>query len=144
MALVLGVHDQSQQSGEASLSPDSQVVWRQLYQPLVCSHSSSPHKTTHTHACAYAIHKPIHSGQSTAEGTIITNSPICSSIWPLPLLCSITAIQQLVNRARREEQQRLKSALTFVTQKCNFATPENLITTQGQRKYFKSINELCF
>lgn len=89
---------------------------------------------THTHT--FTVTKYINRDK-------ILHSTNYSSIWPLPSLCSITASQWLVNTARREEQQRLKTTLTFITHKCNFTMLLNIITTQGQQKYFKSINESC-
>lgn len=129
-------------SGASSSWPEPAKWWSVPGQPsgmmetwstAVCLHSLSPLQPL-PHS---SVHKPTHGDQSTTAGITISSFPISSPIWTLPSLCSVTAIQQ----ARREEQQRLKSALTLVTQKCNFATLENLITTQGQRKYFKSINE---
>lgn len=81
-------------------------------------------------------HKPTHRDQSTEYK--FPNLPLNLTSAPALLPHSRPAVGK---QSETEQQRRLKSALTFVTQKCNFATLGNLITTQGQRKYFKSINE---
>lgn len=108
--------------------------------------ATTPDTRTHarTHTNTHALyHEPTRFNQVQQRDGNLTLSNLQLNLTP-----ALTPLPH--NRPAVDEQNETggatatkKSALTLVTQKCNFTTLQNLITNQGQRKYFKSINEPC-